>query len=82
MRFVVCRRMDQQGINGWAIVGKTLPEIDENGDENDDTVVTKILWRCPNSQNIPLPPRDGWIPVDDLAHGEPTVSYRVDDDEW
>jgi hypothetical protein len=58
---------------GWNIVG--VPD-EEDGDEN-----IKILWRCPNSQNLPLPPQDGWIPVDELARGQPTVSYRVDDDE-
>jgi hypothetical protein len=65
---------------GWAIIGETLPEIDEDGDENDENVVIKTLWRCPNSQNLPLPPQDGWIPVDELAIGrQPTVSYRMDD---
>jgi hypothetical protein len=64
---------------GWAIIGATLPEIDEHGDENDENVVSKTLWRCPNSHNLPLPPQDGWIPVDELAIGrQPTVSYRMD----
>ena len=75
--FKVCLPSD---VEGWAIVGETLPEIDEDGHENYDNVVTKILWLCPNSRNAPLPPRDGWIPVDKLARGEPTVSYRVDVD--
>jgi hypothetical protein len=68
---------------GWSIVGEKIDgdsievlEIDEDGDE-----AFKLLWRCPNSQNQPLPPQDGWIPVDELARGQPTVSYRVDDDE-
>jgi hypothetical protein len=66
---------------GWAIIGETLPEIDEDGDENDENVVSKTLWRCPNSHNLPLPPQDGWIPVDELAIGrQPTVSYRMDDE--
>jgi hypothetical protein len=48
----------------------------EDGDE-----VLKFLWRCPNSQNLPLPPQDGWIPVDKAACGQPTASCCVDDDE-
>jgi hypothetical protein len=58
--------------SGWAITGATLHENDEN-------VVSKTLWCCPNSHNLPLPPQDGWIPVDELAIGrQPTVSYRMD----
>jgi hypothetical protein len=65
---------------GWVIIGATLPEINEDGDDNYDNVVSKTLWRCPNSQNRPLPPKDGWIPVDEFAIGrQPTVSYRMND---
>jgi hypothetical protein len=70
---------------GWYIVG--VPENDEDGnevlesDEDGDGEAFKFFWRCPNSQNLPLPPWDGWIPVDELAGGQPTVSYRVDDNE-
>ena len=62
--------------DGWAIICETLPEYREEGDGN---YVKKVLWHCPNSQNIPLPPRDGWIPVDELAGGQPTVRYCMND---
>jgi hypothetical protein len=79
-KVVLVEDVDQ---GGWSIVGEEIDgdsnevlEIDEDGDE-----AFKLLWRCHNSQNLPLPPQDGWIPVDELARGQPTVSYRVDDDE-
>jgi hypothetical protein len=78
VNFEVARLEDEAG--GWAIIGTNLPEIDEDGVENDDNVVRKTLWFCPNSHNLPRPPQDGWIPVDELAIGRhPTVSYRKDD---
>jgi hypothetical protein len=69
-------------VEGWNIVCVCV-EIDEDGNEvlemdEDSNEVLKFLWRCPNSQNLPLPPQDGWIPVDELARGrQPTVSYCV-----
>jgi hypothetical protein len=64
----------------WAITGRTLPAIDEDGGDDYGNSVIKILWLCPNSHSLPLPPKDGWIPVDELAIGrQPTVSYRMDD---
>jgi hypothetical protein len=73
VNFAVAHLEDEAG---WAIIGATLPEIDEDGNENDDNVVSKILWRCPNSHNLPLPPQDGWIPVHEMAIGrQPTVCY-------
>jgi hypothetical protein len=78
-KIVLVEEVDQWG---WFVVGV---EIDEDGlemDEDGDGIEAfKFLWRCPNSQNLSLPPQDGWIPVHYLARGQPTVSYRVDEDE-
>ena len=61
-----------EGEDGWTPIRQTLPESNEDGDENDDNMATKILWRCPNSRNLPLPPHDGWSPpVDESARGQP-----------
>jgi hypothetical protein len=65
--------------SGWAILSATLPEIDEDGNPIAEDVVRNVLWRCPNSHSLPLPPQDGWIPVHESAIGrQPTVSYRMD----
>ena len=47
-----------------------------------NTSVVRTRWRCPNSGNMVLPPRTGWIPVDSgEAHGdgEPRVGYIYTD---
>jgi len=33
----------------------------------------KILWRNPYSASMSLPPKKGWEPVHELAHGEPYI---------
>ena len=48
---------------------------DEDGVVNYDAVVEKILWKCPHSHNLAIPPKVGWIPVDDLAASNPKLSY-------
>jgi hypothetical protein len=76
--------------SGWAITGATDPELDADGAEVEDSVVETILWQCPNSANLHVPPRVGWKPVDKLARGvEPKLRYLLkiakedmeDDDE-
>jgi hypothetical protein len=58
----------------WVIRGDTAP-LDEEGIV-DNTIVQKILWKCPHSHNLAIPPKLGWIPVDDLAVGKnPKLSY-------
>jgi hypothetical protein len=38
----------------------------------------KIIWKCPHSRTLMLPPRDGWVPVDQLARGMiPTLKYLM-----
>ena len=59
----------------WVIRGDTLPARDEDGVVNYDAVVEKILWKCPHSHNLAIPPKVGWIPVDDLAASNPKLSY-------
>ena len=66
---------------GWAITGVTDPEIDADGAAVEDSVVESILWQCPNSANLHVPPRVGWKPVNKLARGvEPKLSYIVKKD--
>jgi hypothetical protein len=37
--------------------------------------VEKVLWKNPLSKNMPLPPKSGWVPVDEFAIGEPIIEY-------
>jgi hypothetical protein len=53
----------------WVIVG-------EAGDNEN------ILWKCPHSRSLMLPPRDGWVPVDELAIGtNPTLNFIMRTEE-
>jgi hypothetical protein len=38
----------------------------EDDAENIDSLVGKILWKCPHSRNLVLPPTVGWVPVDEV----------------
>jgi hypothetical protein len=50
----------------WVILGR-----DEEQGEH-------ILWKRPHSRTLMLPPRDGWVAVDELARGKnPTLKYRM-----
>jgi hypothetical protein len=40
-----------------------------------DSASKTILWTHPLSENMPLPPKSGWVPVDTLATGEPKIRY-------
>jgi hypothetical protein len=68
--------------DGWTISGDSGPNMNEGLLENineglfDDTITDKILWKCPHSQNLPLPPKVGWQPVHRLARGgSPKLTY-------
>jgi len=47
----------QKHHDNWAIVRCTLPDLDEDGHEDYDSVVSTICWESPCSENLPLPPR-------------------------
>jgi hypothetical protein len=70
----------------WAITSQTLPVVDEDSDGDGEeawlNVVENILWKCPNSHNMPMPPRTGWISVDKMAHGKPELSYQLQDSDY
>ena len=59
----------------WVIYGETKPELDEDGEEDYESIDTRILWRNPYSTNLPLPPRTGWEAVDELARGDLDIEY-------
>jgi hypothetical protein len=63
----------------WVIYGETIAEmvIDEDGEAEPDydSIEQKVLWKNPLSENLPLPPVSGWVPVDKLARGKPTIEY-------
>ena len=65
--------------NGWAILRKTLPALDEHGQEDESTIVTSVCWLHPCSQNLPLPPMSGWRAVDKACHDRhtPKIKYRL-----
>ena len=46
--------------DGWVISGETLPDVGADGEEVIESIVETIVWKCPHSQNLPLPPKDGW----------------------
>jgi hypothetical protein len=47
--------------DGWVIGGEDGEQV--------------IEWRCPHSQNLPLPPKVGWKPAHELARGDPRLTY-------
>jgi len=62
----------------WEIVGETLPTVDEDGDEDWDSVETKTLWRAPHIACEAMPPCSGWEAVDRFARnagGKPKIEY-------
>jgi hypothetical protein len=64
----------------WVVVG--YPPHDENDEEDDEEDDEKILWKCPHSRTLMIPPRDGWVPVDAYACGKiPTLVYRTHSEE-
>lgn len=67
--FIGCLKDD------WLIYGKTEPERFEDGEPDYSTIETKVMWRNPYSDNLPLPPKDGWEPADELAHGDLEIEY-------
>jgi hypothetical protein len=72
----------------WAITSQTLPAINEDsdGDGGEEeawlNVIETILWKCPNSHNMPMPPRTGWISVDKRARGKPELSYQLEASDY
>lgn len=63
--------------NDWVIYGETAAELDEDGEPDDDTIDTKIMWRNYYSSNFPLPPETGWKSVDKLAYGTPEINEYI-----
>jgi hypothetical protein len=61
--------------DGWTISGETFPELNADDEEIIESIVERSLWKCPHSQNLPLPPRVGWKPVHKLARGDPKLAY-------
>ena len=56
----------------WVIsCTKYYPDLDDEGEEFD-----WVLWKCPHSANLMLPPKEGWVAVDKLAKGCPKLSYH------
>eukprot|EP00956_Cyclotella_meneghiniana_P014120 scaffold20986_cov42-Cyclotella_meneghiniana.AAC.1 len=39
----------------------------------------KIYWWAPYSQNLSVPPLRGWVPCDELAKGNPTLKYILNE---
>jgi hypothetical protein len=33
------------------------------------------LWKCPYSSNLMKPPKEPWVPVDELARGMPKIEH-------
>jgi hypothetical protein len=58
----------------WVISG--LPSNPDLGVPS--SFVEKILWKCPHiGTRLMFPPKDGWVPVDELARGKnPTLKYQ------
>jgi hypothetical protein len=55
----------------WVILGH---HHDEDGEGEDDEM---ILWKCLHRRILMVPPRDGWVPVDELARGKRNDSLEV-----
>jgi hypothetical protein len=58
----------------WVILGFSLSH---------DSFVENIIWKCPHSRNLMLPPKVGWVPVDkNLAIGmNPTLKFIMQTEE-
>jgi len=54
---------------GWAIL-----RDDVDGEEH-----PKTCWWAPCSENLPVPPLAGWVPRDELATGNPTIKYILNE---
>jgi hypothetical protein len=51
----------------WVILGRSYTAS-----------VETILWKCPHSRNLMVPPKVGWVAVDELAIGKnPTLKYLM-----
>ena len=63
--------------DGWVISGETLPGVGADGEEDIESIVETILWKCQHSQNLPLPPKDGWTPAHSSTRGtrSPKLTY-------
>jgi len=65
---------------GWAIILKTIPPLDEDGDPDYDSIVETVAWRAPYSGNMHLPPSNGWVSVHPLARGDIKLTYVLMDE--
>mmetsp|Transcript_21872 Transcript_21872/g.62733 ORF Transcript_21872/g.62733 Transcript_21872/m.62733 type:complete len:372 (+) Transcript_21872:140-1255(+) len=66
---------------GWAIILKTIPPLDEEGEPDHDSIVETIAWKAPHSGNMPLPPSKGWISAHPRARGELKLAYILKEGE-
>ena len=65
--------------DGWAIVRETIPTLDEDGDEEEGSIVTSVCWLHPSSKNPPLPPMEGWRAIDEACYERhtPKIEYKL-----
>ena len=64
--------------DGWVISCEASSSgANADGEVDIETIVETILWKCPHSRNLPLPPKVGWEPEDkSMVHGSlPKLTY-------
>lgn len=80
-RIIYIGRREEENDDWVMIYGETEAELDEHGEPDEDTIDTKMMWRNPYSNNLPLPPHTGWKSVDELARGDIEIEYIYRENE-
>jgi hypothetical protein len=75
VKFEICYW--REDFEGWAVVRYWIPEFDEDGEPDYNSMVRKLCWIAPYSKNRKLPPLQGWIPSDPAARGYPSLKYHL-----
>ena len=69
-----------EAFEGWAIVRRYPPtRLDEDGEPDPDSIVKQKCFIAPYSKNRKRPPLRGWVSVDQLAYGNPTIKYILNE---
>jgi hypothetical protein len=66
---------------GWAILLEGGDSEDEDSDDEDNEDEDIICWWAKYSSNQPLPPLEGWVSCDHRARGNPTIQYKLENEE-
>ena len=66
------KRATKDGEEVWAIVCNPFARLNDESQQ-------EIYWWAPYSQNLYMPPLRGWVPCNELAKGNPTLKYILNE---